>query len=217
MPEDSAAVLQHAAEAFNKGDANAFEKLFGSEMQHDVGGRLKWMHGAFPDVQYKIDHVQADGPHLTFTYTANGTNKGKIGRHNATNKAVQWHGTGVATVSNGKIVSVHVQEDLARLSILLGIALNPTMTGTWSGSAQGTNVTLKLVQNGNTVTGTATVSGLQDTFAVHGTNNYPNVSLGGSVYGLAVSFTGKFTDNNAIPGTLSIQGFSPIQVTLKRQ
>jgi|GEM_PF-5197651 len=217
MPDDNAAVLQHAVDAINKkGQVASF---FGGDFARHAEGNAKGIQTAFPDLEYKIDHVHAEGDHVTFAYTATGTNKGALGPHKATGKKATWQGSGTATISGGKITAVHLTEDFRRAALQLGIIhlLNPSMTGKWSGSAQGITVTMNLVQTGNNVIGTATATGFSAPFPVSGTNNYPNVSLNGNVGGLGVNFTGTFSNPNTIPGKLTVQDFPPIQVTITRQ
>jgi len=126
------------------------------------------------------------------------------------------HGSGVATIENGKISSLYHHEDYIA-NLIDGGGTLPSLTGNWSGSSSGITVNLTLTQNGNNVTGTATAFG--STFPVTGTVNYPNVVLNGSLNGLAVNFTGAYNPPpNTIPGTLTVAGFPPpLSVTLTRQ
>ena len=176
----------------------------------------KSLRTAFPDLKYTLDHIQSEGNQVTFAYSVAGTHKGALGQLKATQKTAQWQGWGVATVENGVITQLHTNEDWVRAGLQLGVA-NPTMVGTWAGGAGGTSVRLVLAQSGNSVSGTATLAGTPDSFPVSGTNNYPSVALSGSAYGLAVTFTGAFSAPNTIPGTLTIQGFPAMPVTLTRQ
>jgi hypothetical protein len=197
MSQDNATVIKNAVDAYNKGNAEGVGSHFGGALQKGVAGTVQ------KDVQYTLNHVKADGAQVLFSYTA----KGKSG---------EWHGSGVATVENGKIVGLHHVEDVIGKAILGGTGL-PSLTGNWSGSSSGITVTLSLTQNGNNVTGTATAFGA--TFPVTGTANYPNVVLNGSLNGLPVNFTGAYNPPpNTIPGTLTVTGFPPpLSVTLVRQ
>jgi hypothetical protein len=197
MSQDNATVIKNAVDAYNKGNAEGVSNHFASALQAGISGSVQ------KDVQYTINHIKADGPHVLFAYTAKG-------------KSAEWNGSGVATVENGKIVALHHIEDVISKVIQMGGAL-PSLTGNWAGSSSGINVTLNLTQTGNNVTGTASAFG--STFPVTGTVNYPNVVLNGSLNGLAVNFTGAYNPPpNAIPGTLTITGFPPpLTVTLNRQ
>ena len=215
MP-DNTAVVKAAVEAFNGGKADGVKKAFGRDVEKGALESMGTLRGAFPDLQYSIDHIQAEGNQVTFAYTVKGTHKGALGDIKATNKAAQWHGWGVATVENGVITSVHTNEDWVRAGIQLGL-VNPSMTGTWTGSSGSTTVTLVVTQSGNNVSGNATMSGLSDKFPVSGTNNYPNVNLQGNAFGLQITFAGSFSGTNTIPGTLTVQGFPSQAVTLTRK
>jgi hypothetical protein len=76
------------------------------------------------------------------------------------------------------------------------------MTGTWTSSAQGIDVNMKLVQNGTAVTGSATTNLGPDVLPMSGSVNGDSVHLVDSTN--TVKFDGKFTDNNTIPGTVAI-------------
>jgi predicted ester cyclase len=223
MPDDNAVVLQRAVDAFNKGGASGLGSVFGKDLEHGVSDRAKRLHTAFPDLQYKIDGSHSEGNRVAFTYTASGTFKGTLGEYKGTNKSAQWHGVGVASVSEGKIVAVHVTEDWVRAALLLGVVdsiahlLKATMAGTWGGTGGGITVTLHLSQAGNAVSGSATATGFSETFPVSGTNNHPKVSLAGSVGGLPITFAGDFSGPDSVPGTLTVQGFAPVPVTIKRK
>jgi predicted ester cyclase len=215
MPDNSS-IVKSAVEAFNGGAADGIRKVFHRDVEKGPVESMKTLRTAFPDLQYTIDHIQSEGNQVTFTYTVKGTHRGALGDLKATNKAAQWHGWGVATVENGLITSIHTNEDWIRAGIQLGV-VNPSMTGTWSGASGSTTVTLVCTQTGSSVSGTAQMSGIADKFPVSGTNNYPNVSLQGTAYGLQVTFTGAFSNANTIPGTLTIQGFPSQAVTLTRK
>jgi hypothetical protein len=122
----------------------------------------------------------------------------------------------VATVENGVITELHTVEDWVRAGLQLGVT-NPTMVGTWTGGTHGTSVTLVLTQIGNSVNGTATLSGSPDSFALSGTNNFPSVNLTGSAFGVQITFSGTFSAPNTIPGTLTAEGFPALPVTLTRK
>jgi hypothetical protein len=199
---DNTTVVQNAVDAYNKGNGDALGKHFGSALSKGASGSVKGGGGA----QYTILHISESGPHVAFSYAAKATVGGK---------PAQWHGSGVATVDNGKITNLYHQEDPLGKYLAGGGAAVPSLTGTWVGSAQGITVTLNLTQTGNNVTGTANAFGA--TFPVTGTVNYPQVNLQGNMNGVAVTFTGTYNPPpNTIPGTLTAMG-SSIQVTLNRQ
>jgi len=87
----------------------------------------------------------------------------------------------------------------------LTVGITPrNITGTWKGSAQGIDVTMKLVQNGSSVSGTATTNVGPDVIPMGGSVNGNAVHLADSKN--VVIFDGAFTDDNTIPGTVSLGG-----------
>ena len=223
MPDENAVVLQRAVDAINKGAASGLGSVFGKDLEQGVSDRARRLHAAFPDLQYKIDRSHSEGDRVAFTYTVSGTFKGTLGEYKGTNKSAQWHGTGVASVAEGKIVAVHVTEDWARAALLLGVVdsiahlLKPTMAGTWVGTGDGITVTLHLSQAGNAVSGSASATGFSESFPVSGTNNHPKVFLAGSIGGLPITFAGDFAGSDSVSGKLTAQGFAPVPVTIKRK
>ncbi len=206
MPQDNATVIKNAVEAFNKGNGDALGGHFAHNLQKGASASVKSARTLAADLQYHIEQIQADGPNVSFAYSVTGTFHGK---------AARWPGSGVATVVNGKITALYHREDLISKAIQIRIALNPLLTGNWSGSAQGITVTLSLTQSGNNVTGTANAFGAS--FQVTGTVDYPTVSLQGNMNGVLVTFSGAYNPPpNTIPGTLTAMG-SSLPVTLKRQ
>lgn len=154
---------------------------------------------------------------MAFTYSVSGTSS-------TTGKAGSWTGSGIATLSGSQIVAIQVHEDQIARAIVLGETIAsvaaPTATGTWTGSASGFTVTLKLTQSGTKITGTVAVSGFSGTYPVTGANNYPhnpNVNVNATVVGLATEFDGDFNGANQINGQLKISGFDPIDVTVNKQ
>src|SRR5262245_54226124 len=100
---DSATVIREAIDAFNKGNGDALGGLFAQRLQKGATGSVKSLRTAASDLQYKIDHIQADGDNVAFAYTVSGTFKGK---------PAKWTGSGTATVVNGKITALHNVEDV---------------------------------------------------------------------------------------------------------
>ncbi len=219
MPTDSTTLVQSSLDdVFNKGNATSASKYFSPELQQSIAEGVKENRVAFPDLSYTITHTATAGDTVAFTYTAKGTHKGVLDKLQPTGKTAQWTGSAIATVTDGKITHIYLQEDwIAKLAQLGGLAAAISLTGHWSGSAQGVTVNLNVTQTGDNVTGTLTMSGSSGSFPVTGSNKYPNVSLqsnlGNNVIG---TFTGAFSGADEVPGHLTILG-STIAVTIHRQ
>jgi hypothetical protein len=171
----------------------------------------------FNEANVTMGNVIEKGDRIAFRYTRAGVDK-------KTNKRVQWHGSAVARVVNGKIADIQVMEDHWGLLIDQGII--PTLpqddiSGDWSGSLFGIPFSLDLTEapNSTKVTGTLSVPALNLSVAVSGTNNpaaNPDVQLSGSASGQTITFTGNWNGANEIDGTINGAGFSNQAVEINR-
>jgi hypothetical protein len=202
--------------AVNTAKLDSLKSLFSADLTSSVNAALQNVGTSVKNVQYTVNQSVPEGNHIAFTYTATGSSP-------TTGKSGSWTGSGLATLEGSTITSLQVHEDQIAKTIALGGSLatlaNPSATGTWTGSASGFTVTLKLVQSGTSITGTVAISGFSDTYPVTGNNNYPhtpNLVVHASVMGLATEFEGNFNGANQVAGTLTIAGFSPIAVTINK-
>jgi hypothetical protein len=209
--------IQSVVTAVNGSQLNSLTALFSPETAASVKDALTGLASTAKGVKYTVNQTVTEGTLVAFTYSATGTST-------ATNKAGSWTGSGVATLDGGVITALQVHEDTIAKAIVLGESLttvaHPTAAGTWTGSASGFTVTLKLTQSGTKVTGTVAITGFPGTFPATGENNYPhnpNVVINATVVGLETEFEGDFDGANKIDGTLKIPGFSPIDVTVNKQ
>ena len=148
---------------------------------------------AHPDFAWQIDHSVEQGNRVAFRYTA-GSAAAKM----------QWQGSAVAIVENGKIVAVRLQDDWARLIMQGQIPKVPQddMGGHWHGEAFGVGFNLDVSEEGQKVSGTLSV--LNQNISVNGTNDGHNVHLSGnSPMGGQTTFAGTWVGPNKINGTLS--------------
>jgi hypothetical protein len=104
------------------------------------------------------------------------------------------------------------------------VAVNPTLptlSGTWAGSASGSNFSLTMTHNtqSGTITGTGTVIDANKSLEVTVSGSYtkPNVSLAISTAGFeTANFTGTHA-TNSITGTINGSGFSNAPITLSKR
>lgn len=104
---------------------------------------------------------------------------------------------------------------------------NPTLNGRFVGNAFGVQVDLSLSESAGDVSGTGTLvvptqPGASTTntipVTITGTHNHPNVSLTARSQGQPdATFAGQFTGNATVSGTLTLQGFPGVPLTLTRQ
>jgi steroid delta-isomerase-like uncharacterized protein len=81
------------------------------------------IHGAFPDLQMAINEVIAEGDKVVISWTAQGTNTGRIGflDQPATGKAVCFTGMIIYRIVNDYIVEERGEEDVLTLFRQLGV------------------------------------------------------------------------------------------------
>lgn len=104
---------------------------------------------------------------------------------------------------------------------------NPTLNGRFVGNTFGVQVDLSLAETAGDVSGTGTLvvptqPGASTTttipVTITGTHNHPNVALTARAQGQPdANFAGQFTGDDAVSGTLTIQGFPSVPLILARQ
>jgi hypothetical protein len=99
--------------------------------------------------------------------------------------------------------------------------VSASLTGRWAGSTVGVAADATLTETAaGAVTGSGTLVLPQGTIpiTVSGTNRHPDVTLDIHSQGQPDGrFAGAFTDPNTVAGTLTVTGFSPVSLTLRRQ
>lgn len=77
----------------------------------NVKRRITTMRTAFPDVNYTIDDLIAEGDKVVIRYTARGTHRGAFLGTAPTGKRLTWAGIGIVRVVNGKMVEEWISWD----------------------------------------------------------------------------------------------------------
>ena len=116
-------------DAWNRGDMDAFYSFIAEEVE-DVGGDSSGLAGvrgildhirtAFPDFQYTVDHVVADGDWLVVRLTATGTQTGVFFGWPPTGKRATWKEMRYCRIANDKTVEHHACLDNMGLLSQLG-------------------------------------------------------------------------------------------------
>ena len=70
---------------------------------------------AFPDLHIELDDVVIDGNKLAARYTVTGTQSGPLPGIEATGKKVQFTGSGICMVANGKFIEVWNEVDFPKM------------------------------------------------------------------------------------------------------
>jgi hypothetical protein len=119
---------------------------------------------------------------------------------------------------------------LLALAVLAGCSdpsepREPSLTGTWSGTAQVGDATLTfwvtVVERDHSITGSGAMNfepGFASSVTVNGTHVYPNLSFTGGGAGFPdFNYTGRFQNRNTIQGFLRGGGFDEQPFTFRRQ
>lgn len=137
IEQNKALVQRFINEVFNAGNMDAITELCvpGSMFAGGIAGQIKSMKTAFPDNQFTVDEMIAEGSQVAVQVTIRGTNTGPIvglpafGRLDTpvppTGKAVTHTGMYLFTVSSGKIVSYAGELDQIGLLRQLGWTFTP--------------------------------------------------------------------------------------------
>jgi len=80
---------------------------------------------AFPDVNYSIDDILAEGDKTVIRCTIQATHKGTFMGIPATGKSIKSSAIGIARFSEGKIVEMWLETDFIGLFQQLGMELKP--------------------------------------------------------------------------------------------
>ena len=101
-----------------------------------------------------------------------------------------------------------------------GTEPDPTVSGLWQGTSQGTTVTLTLSESDGEVDGSGSMSDATSSFTISVVNStlaYPSLSLLLFINGYGnVNFTGTIASENTMTATLNGAGFVNWGVTLTR-
>jgi len=137
--EENKAIARRAVEAINAGDMSLLESLVAPDAaDHAVPPGmpptrasaiqfLTMFRAAFPDLQYTIEDVIAEGDRVVQRSTARGTMKGDFLGMPATGKSATWGETHIVRVKDGKIVEHWANVD--QLGMLQQLGLAPTPGG----------------------------------------------------------------------------------------
>ena len=90
----------------------------GPEGQKEV---ISLYRNAFPDLQFKIDHMIDADDFVTTRYTSTGTHKGELRGIAPTNKTVRVEGVVINRISRGRITETWVIWDALGLMQQLGV------------------------------------------------------------------------------------------------
>ena len=135
--EGNKAIARQAIEAINAGDLSRLESLVAADgLDHAVPPGmpptrdsaiqfLSMFRAAFPDLQYTVEDVIAEGDRVVQRSTARGTMQGDFLGMPATGKTATWGEVHILRIADGKIVEHWASVDQLGMLQQLGLAPVP--------------------------------------------------------------------------------------------
>jgi steroid delta-isomerase-like uncharacterized protein len=134
--QNKATVLQFYEEVWNNGNVDfAFEIFAEHYIRHDLRptealpgpeGQRKIaadFRVAFPDLQWNVDLILAEGDLVAGRWTARGTNPGRWGGAEPTGKRAEFSGVNIFRFANGKVIEIWNHRDDLGLREQLGASI----------------------------------------------------------------------------------------------
>ena len=133
VPANEDLVHRFNAEYINTGDAEVIEEFLAPDCRMfcngiceatDTAGYVQMMREfrtAFPDLTHTCDEIMSDGDRVAERFTTTGTHRGEFQGIPPTGKQVEFTGTSIFRVRNGRIVEERTSTDLLALMSQLGV------------------------------------------------------------------------------------------------
>ena len=140
LEKNKTTALRIPLEVFNKGNVNVADEVMAADyIEHapvppglppGVAGFKLFIpafRAAFPDFQFTVDDVIAEGDKVVVRLTAQGTQKGEFAGLPASGKQATWSEIHICDMANGKLVEHWVVQD--RLGMMQQLGFIPVPTG----------------------------------------------------------------------------------------
>jgi len=114
------------AEDYTRHDLRPTEALTGPEGQRKIAADFR---SAFPDLEWKVDLIFAEGDLVAGRWTARGTNTGAWDGVKPTGKTVQFSGVNIFRFANGKVIEIWNHRDDLGLREQLGAPIYAGSSG----------------------------------------------------------------------------------------
>jgi steroid delta-isomerase-like uncharacterized protein len=119
--DENKALVHRWLEARNSDNLNAALACWSDDKHEWLSQALDRFSAAFPDSQVTINETIAEGDQVAVLWTLHGTHRGDWRGIPATGNTVQWTGTDVYTVSDGKLNRLARAADNLALLKQLGV------------------------------------------------------------------------------------------------
>jgi steroid delta-isomerase-like uncharacterized protein len=107
--EENKAVIRRWVEARNTSDVETAVALWADERQEGLRGAFDRFTEGFPDLQFTVHELIAEGDKVVLWWTLHATHLGTYADVSATGKRIEWTAVDFYTVMNGKIADLRRQ------------------------------------------------------------------------------------------------------------
>ena len=138
VEEQNKAVIMQQGELLNKRDFDALKELLAPEYLCYIPSRstkslsrdeyveiIKTFRNAFPDINWKILELIPVGDRVIMRYIGRGTHKGEYRGIPATGNHIEYGGTALFRIENGKVVEEMADNDTLGIMLQLGMEFSP--------------------------------------------------------------------------------------------
>lgn len=137
LEEQNKAIVTQYMEGLNKGgDFEVLKELTAPEFvtycpsrsnepisrKEDIEGHIMF-NKAFPDLSWNVQEMIPAGEKVIVSYIGRGTHKGEFEGIPATGNQIEWSGTAIIRIENGKIVEEKEDNDGLNIMLQLGFEL----------------------------------------------------------------------------------------------
>ena len=141
VPSNEQLVQRFNEEYINTGDPEAMTEFLAADCRVYCNGvceaeglegyaqLLGHFRSAFPDLEHRTDEIMSDGDRVAERFTASGTHRGEFEGVPPTGKRVEFTGTSIFTLRDGKIAQEQTSVDLLALMSQLGVIPVPEEVG----------------------------------------------------------------------------------------
>jgi steroid delta-isomerase-like uncharacterized protein len=139
VEEQNKAIVTQYMEGLNKGgDFEVLNELTAPEFvtycpsrsnepisrKEDIEGHIMF-NKAFPDLSWNVQEMIPAGEKVIVSYIGRGTHKGEFEGIPTTGNQIEWSGTAIIRIENGKIVEEKEDNDGLNIMMQLGMELRP--------------------------------------------------------------------------------------------
>jgi steroid delta-isomerase-like uncharacterized protein len=133
VPSNEALVGRFNAEYINTGDPDVLEEFLAADCRMYCNGEceaeglagyadmLREFRVAFPDLKHSCEEIMSDGDRVAERFTTVGTHRAEFHGVPPTGIRVEFTGTSIFTIRDGKIVEERTSTDLLALMSQLGV------------------------------------------------------------------------------------------------